>query len=705
MKIVLSTGSRVALSLALVCGLAPQAAFAQPADDGVDDQAHSALVGELAHDSTDSSITEDDESTAGTFDESSTEDVVAVGGTVASGSESDEAGEDPSDSQEAEAIESVDGKQVEATTMPSEETMQEAMGALDAFVSASSGISLMSSSSNGVARESSVVEEYSGADRFEVACKVAEAAYPDGAKQAIIAGSEGWADALSATSLAGVLDCPILLTEQGSLNAGTKATLKELGVESVIIVGGPNTVSTDVESQLKSSGFSVAKRLGGADRYEVQMNIYNYAKGKWNDSLIIVASGAKFSDALSSSPLAFSQKAPIFLVDDSGNLNSAQKSALGAIAYSGGAERSVIVGGTASVSTLTESFLDGVTLVGSDGAESATRLGGADRYEASANFAKWAVKQGYLSWEGSAFTTGERPYDALSGSVLQGKDTAVMLLINGTGSPTVSAFISGNAGSVKFFGGTDSVPSSWRASIMEQMGLVDAYDAGMAVDVMTDIQTRVNGASWSDLKEALDPMSYAYGESGFYQFANVYQGYGGKVTASQINAFLESVCSVNGYSDSTLLGQGAAIVSAAKKYNVNEVYLLSHAILESGWGMSALSQGTVKGYEGYYNFYGIGAWDRDPNNGGAYLAKSQGWDTPAKALEGAAKWISDNYLSQGQNTLYKMRWNVASGVASHQYATAPDWAANIARVMNQVYEYFGYGPADTGLTFLYPVYR
>ena len=52
-----------------------------------------------------------------------------------------------------------------------------------------------------------------------------------------------------------------------------------------------------------------------------------------------------------------------------------------------------------------------------------------------------------------------------------------------------------------------------------------------------------------------------------------------------------------------------------------------------------------------------------------------------------------------------MRWNVASGVASHQYATAPDWAANIARVMNQVYEYFGYGPADTGLTFLYPVYR
>ena len=167
----------------------------------------------------------------------------------------------------------------------------------------------------------------------------------------------------------------------------------------------------------------------------MQMNIYNYAKDKWDTSMIIVASGDKFSDALSASPLAFSRKAPIFLADGDGSLSNVQKSAIGSIASDGGVQQSIIVGGPASVSNSTETFLDGVTRGGSGGKSDATRLGGADRYEASANFAKWAVEQGYLKWDGSAFTTGETPYDALTGSVLQGKDGAAMLLINGTDSP------------------------------------------------------------------------------------------------------------------------------------------------------------------------------------------------------------------------------------------------------------------------------
>ena len=90
---------------------------------------------------------------------------------------------------------------------------------------------------------------------------------------------------------------------------------------------------------------------------------------------------------------------------------------------------------------------------------------------------------------------------------------------------------------------------------------------------------------------------------------------------------------------------------------------------------------------------------------GAALAKSKGWDTPAKALAGAAEWISSNYLSKGQNTLYKMRWNLSSGVASHQYASDLKWASSISLVMAQAYESFGFDLQSTGLTFLYPVYR
>lgn len=701
MRKTLKIGSRIALSLVLVCGLSPQLALADTLDSDETEQTQG--VGA----ETDSALDAPDDAQTGA---NSLEN-----DGLGSASESD-GGDDGVDTDQSkpkdnnaedsskEGLPSQD--ELNVTSQPSKESMQVAIETLDTL-EASSGISLMSTNSlDGVSpRSANTIEEYSGATRFEVACGVAEAAYPNGATKAIIAGSEGWADALSATSLAGVLDCPILLTDQGSLTNATKESLQKLGVTSVIVVGGPDTVSASVESQLKSAGIAVEKRLGGADRFEVQMNIFNYAKDKWDTSMIIVASGVKFSDALSSSPLAFSRKVPIFLVDDGGNLSNAQKATIGGLASIGGVQQSIIVGGPDSVSSNTETFLDGVTRGGSGGKNDAVRLGGADRYEASANFAKWAVEQGYLKWDGSAFTTGERPYDALTGSVLQGKDGAAMLLVNGTGSPTVNAFISGNPSAVKFFGGTVSVPSSWRAYIMEQMDLVISYGMPISLDSMVNAQAAVNGASKQTLLDALNPASYPYGSVGFYQFANVSEGYSGKVSAGQINAFLKSVCDAAGHHNSTLLGQGEAIVSAAKKYNVNEVYLLAHAILESGWGTSALSQGAVKGYEGYYNFYGIGAYDRDPENGGAYLAKVNGWNTPAKALDGAAKWISDNYLSEGQNTLYKMRWNIINGAASHQYASDPQWASSISRVMNQIYGYCGLEIGDTGLTFLYPVYR
>lgn len=690
MRKLIHKSSCLALSVVLVCGLSPQVALADATDVEASDPQSVKGDGDASDD-----VAGDrgGETLPGSVDPNA-----AGGAPAVSQSESAENASVPDEKDESPAA---SGEELEITSQPSAEAMQEAVKTLEAL-EANSSVSLMSANAldGGSSRSANVIEEYNGADRLEVACKVAEAAYPNGSSKAIIAGSEGWPDALSATSLAGALDCPILLTDRGSLNSVTKESLQKLGVASVVIVGGPDTVSPAVETQLAGMGISVEKRLGGADRYDVQMNIYDYAMDKWDGSMVIVASGEKFSDALSSSPLAFSRKAPIFLVDANGSLDASQKDAIRALASAGEMKQGIIVGGSASVSSSTEAFLDGVM-----GGSGATRLGGADRYEASANFAKWAVQQGYLKWDGSAFTTGERPYDALTGSVLQGKDGAAMLLVNGTGSPTVSAFISGNPTAVKFFGGTASVPSSWRAYVMEQMDLVDSYEMGVSLDEMTNVQSAVNSASKQTLLDALNPSTYPYGSSGFYQFADISRGYSGTVSASQIDSFLQSVCSAYGYHNSTLLGQGQAIVAAAKKYNVNEVYLLAHAIIESGWGTSKLSQGTVKGYEGYYNFYGIGAYDRDPLNGGAYLAKSNGWDTPAKALEGAAKWISENYLTKGQNTLYKMRWNIVSGVASHQYATDPQWASSISRVMNQIYGYCGCEMADAGLTFLYPVYR
>lgn len=576
------------------------------------------------------------------------------------------------------------------TSRPSDESISIALNSISEEDGA---ISVMSE--DGASARLATVQSFSGADRFEVANSIARSAFPNGVQQAILAGSEGWADALGSTSLAGQLNCPILLTDSYGLTASTLDCMKALGVTSVVIVGGPRTVSPQVEQQLKKAGISVSKRMAGADRYEVQMNIFNEIKSSLTSKYILVASGERFPDALSASPLLYAEKAPIFLTNSAGQLNSTQRNAIKSI---GKGRQLIIVGGTDSVSTDTQSFLESVS--------NTTRLGGADRYEASASFADWAVKSGLLTMEGASFATGEKPYDALTGSSLQGKTRSAMLLVNSTSSPAIGKFVSNGGKSLKFFGGPASVPTSLRTYIINQVSLVDAYDTGISLNEFATIQANKNANSnYNEILNALNPESYAYGSSSFYQFADISRGYSGKITAQQIDAFIQKTCDRYGYTNSTLIGMGSTVIQAARTHNVNEVYLLAHAILESGWGTSALSQGKVKGYEGYYNFFGIGAYDKDPLNGGGYLAKSKGWNTPQKGMLGAAEWISKNYVhgSYGQNTLYKMRWCTAA--SWHQYATSLTWATGIARVMGDIYTGVGLNPSNAGLTYLYPVYR
>lgn len=162
----------------------------------------------------------------------------------------------------------------------------------------------------------------------------------------------------------------------------------------------------------------------------------------------------------------------------------------------------------------------------------------------------------------------------------------------------------------------------------------------------------------------------------------------------------------------TLSGKSRAeaFSKGAKDYSVNEVYLIAHAILETGHGTSTLAQGVYVDKTGMplrdsagklltsssnlppdavkvYNMYGIAAVDRSPLNGGARYAFQQGWTSPEKAIYGGAKWISDNYINNAthkQDTIYKMRWN-PQNPGTHQYATDIGWATKQANRMEQLY--------------------
>ena len=157
-----------------------------------------------------------------------------------------------------------------------------------------------------------------------------------------------------------------------------------------------------------------------------------------------------------------------------------------------------------------------------------------------------------------------------------------------------------------------------------------------------------------------------------------------------------------------LEGKGKSFEDAAKKYSINEIYLIAHAILETGHGRSELANGIYvdkvdgKSVPGktVYNMYGIGAYDGCAKTCGAERAYKEGWFTPEAAIVGGAKFIGQGYIHNGQNTLYKMRWNPANP-GTHQYATDVRWA------YNQVYDIYNlYQKMDNyTLTFEIPQYR
>lgn len=114
-----------------------------------------------------------------------------------------------------------------------------------------------------------------------------------------------------------------------------------------------------------------------------------------------------------------------------------------------------------------------------------------------------------------------------------------------------------------------------------------------------------------------------------------------------------------------------AFRDAAIKYNISPYVLISRVIQEVGANGSTIVSGNVSGYEGYYNFYNIkaaGSTKEETINNGLNYAKEQGWDTPYKAIVGGGYFLSDNYISQGQDTLYLQKWDLFGPMyGNHQY--------------------------------------
>ncbi len=168
----------------------------------------------------------------------------------------------------------------------------------------------------------SEVSRISGSDRFATAARVAERlAAAEAVEDAyLVLGAHedpgsGWPDAVAISSLAAWQGRPVLLTEHDRLPAATETALESLGVERVIVVGGPAAVSKEVVAELFDAGFSV-QRLAGADRYETSLAVAAVAIGVGMTlSETWVATGRSYPDALAAGPAAARTGRVMVLVD------------------------------------------------------------------------------------------------------------------------------------------------------------------------------------------------------------------------------------------------------------------------------------------------------------------------------------------------------------------------------------------------------
>ncbi|NRG47914.1 glucosaminidase domain-containing protein, partial [Bacillus sp. CRN 9] len=225
-----------------------------------------------------------------------------------------------------------------------------------------------------------------------------------------------------------------------------------------------------------------------------------------------------------------------------------------------------------------------------------------------------------------------------------------------------------------------------------------SYNIGNGAPAALNIQPfSFNSATRDQVKQYMDPNNFKTTDISYYQFLKL-------GTPTQLNE--KEVNDVILKGKGVLQGKAASFIQAGKNHSINEAYLISHALLETGNGQSNLATGVKivvdsknqfvrvanasdKNTKTVYNMYGIGAIDNNALVGGARTAWNNGWTSVDSAIIGGAKFVSNNYIHAGQDTLYKMRWNPNAmekyGYATHQYASDIAWAVKQTTRMADMY--------------------
>ncbi|MDA3936022.1 MAG: cell wall-binding repeat-containing protein [Actinomycetota bacterium] len=313
-----------------------------------------------------------------------------------------------------------------------------------------------------------------GLDRYSTAVMASRLHFTS-SNTVVLATGENYPDALSAASLAGAYECPILLTRRDALPASVKREIGRLGATQIVIVGGYGAVSQELEASL--GAYSV-RRISGRTRYSTSQAIAEEVMGIWGTdgagiwsdgggwsggpgwTTVFIARGDSFADALSVSPVAYATGIPVVLTES----DALSPEAIDYITGQGCTE-AIILGGTGAVSPAVQSTLDG--LLADNGGAASTRWYGSTRYTTAADIADEALLRGWATLSRVGLATGSNFPDALAGGPAVGIGGGVLLMVDplasSAGGSVAAEFLEARhagVGRLEVLGGTSVISES-----------------------------------------------------------------------------------------------------------------------------------------------------------------------------------------------------------------------------------------------------
>ena len=236
------------------------------------------------------------------------------------------------------------------------------------------------------------------------------------------------------------------------------------------------------------------------------------------------------------------------------------------------------------------------------------------------------------------------------------------------------------------------------------MGL-GAYEWGTGKYVPHDTNWYV--ASREVIRYYLDPRNFL-NQSDIYMYMQL--GYNPATqTEAGLQTIIQNTFLSNSFSSNDPVYGGSyakVIMAAAQQSQVSPYVLAATIIQEQGKnGTSPLISGTYSGYEGYYNYFNVqasGNTTSEKYQNGLNYAKNHGWSSIPAAIIGGAEFCANGYITQGQDTYFKMNFNIQDPDRIwHEYAGAVHNALASGRKIAGNYSSLN----DASLTFYIPVYQ